>query len=238
MKSSNLRSHTLLTFDLLPSTSDYLKENDLPTGTIVRANAQSAGRGRRGNGFLSQAGGLYFSVKLPRSMADGEMWAVTFMAANALCDVIGEQSSVKWVNDVYIDGRKVAGILTEVRPDSIILGVGVNVKNVEMPPELKETAVSLEEKGIDMTADAVLEGFFAHFDSYFDGWDIPLALEKYRPRSLLTGKEIRYTENGEIKYAKALGIADNGNLICQRDGETFTLSSGEVHTVRNTIEKG
>lgn len=228
-----LCGHDLLTYDLLPSTSDYLKENDLPIGTVVRAHAQSAGRGRRGNGFSSLEGGLYFSVSLPRSMPDSQMWAVTFMAANALCDVIGERALIKWVNDVYIDGRKVAGILTEVRPDRLILGVGINVKKVDLPPEIKETATSLEECGINKTADAVLEGFFEHFDRYFDIRDVGDALERYRTRSLLTGKEITYTENGERKSAWATGIADNGNLICEKDGATFTLSSGEVFEVRS-----
>jgi len=233
VKKSNIREHVLLTFRCLPSTSDYLRENDPPMGVIVRAESQSAGRGRRGNSFLSPSGGLYFSMKLPRSMPDEEMWAVTFMAANALCDAIGKDAAIKWVNDVYIGERKVSGILTEIRADCIILGVGVNVKKVDLPAKIAPIATSLEENGIRITADELLDGFIRHFDKYFEQWDIPAVLGSYRSRSLLTGKEIRYTENGEVKYATALGIADNGNLICRQEGKSFTLSSGEVFAVRS-----
>ena len=234
MKTSRIGPFSCLTFDCVDSTSTLLREGDFPHYTVVRALSQTAGRGRRGNPFISPAGGLYFSVKLPRPMVDSEMWAVTFMAANALCDAIGGRAAIKWVNDIYIDGGKVAGILTEVRADALIVGVGVNVKSVAMPDEIAQSATSLERAGIDITAEELLYCFFEHFDNAFVGWNIPLTLEKYRKRSLLTGKEIRYTENGVKKYATALGIGDNGNLICQRDGKTFALSSGEVFAVRST----
>ena len=227
-----------ITFDNLPSTSTYLRENDLPIGTLVRAHTQSAGRGRRGNGFSSEAGGLYFSLSLPRSMPDAEMWAVTFMAANALCDTLeqyGARPKVKWVNDIYINERKVCGILCEVMADRLILGIGVNVEN-DLPAELAESATTLRAEGVEVKADALLDGIVSSLHGYIDGWDIPEALKRYRSRCMLTGRQITYTENGVRRTATAVGIADNGNLICTRDGNTFTLHSGEVFAVRSTAK--
>lgn len=239
MEKSNICGHPALIFDELPSTSTYLREKGEPAGTLVLARSQSAGRGRRGNSFYSR-GGLYFSVKLPRSMPDSEMWAVTFMAANAVCDAIAElggKPAIKWVNDVYLCGRKVCGILCEVREDSMILGIGVNLKHTDFPEEIADTATTLEDEGIDVSAQSLCEGIIGHFDRAFEGWLIPEALEKYRARCFLTGKEITYTENGERKYARVTGIADNGNLLCEHEGEKITLHSGEVFGVRNTPKR-
>ncbi len=240
MLTSNISGHTVLTFTELPSTSTYLRENCLPAGTVVRAVTQSAGRGRRGNSFSSGEGGLYFSVKLLRSMPEDEMWAVTFMAANAVCDAIAEQGGeplIKWVNDVYLGGRKVCGILCEVRNDHLILGMGVNVKKTHFPPEVAEVATTLEDEGIRVSAEELFVGIIGHFDRAFDRWNLTDTLEKYRSRSMLTGKDVTYTENGEKKYARVTGIAHNGNLLCEKDGESFALSSGEVHTVRTHKRK-
>ena len=235
MKKSNICGHGLLVFDSLPSTSDYIRENDTQAGAVVRALTQSAGRGRRGNSFISREGGLYFSMKLPRSMPDEDMWAVTFMAANAVCDAIslhGGDPRIKWVNDVYISDKKVCGILCEVRADHIILGVGVNVEKTDLPEEIAHIATTLEDAGIHITADRLLEDVIKYFDVSFAQFDLRETVEKYRRRCMLIDRDIIYTENGEKKQARAIGIADNGNLLCEKDGMTFALHSGEVHTVR------
>ena len=237
MEKSSIGSHPALIFGELPSTSTYLRENDEPVGTLVLARSQSAGRGRRGNGFYSE-GGLYFSVKLPRSMPDGEMWAVTFMAANAVCDAVAElglRPEVKWVNDVYLGGKKLCGILTEVRQDCLILGIGVNLKRADFPCEIADTVAALEDEGVTVTADALCESIISRFDRAFEGWQIPETLEKYRSRCFLLGRDITYVENGERRCARVTGIADNGNLLCERDGEQLALHSGEVHTVRGSV---
>ena len=235
MKRNDCSGHTLLTFTSLPSTSDYLRENEVSLGTIVRAISQSAGRGRRGNSFSSMEGGLYFSMKLPRSMPDTDMWAVTFMAANAVCDAIalhGGAPQIKWVNDVYLGERKVCGILCEVRADHIILGVGVNVEKIDFPEEISRVATTLADEGIRITAEKLLFDIIERFDESFAQFDVQETVEKYRRRCMLPGRDITYTENGVKKYARAVDIADNGNLLCERDGESVILSSGEVHTVR------
>lgn len=235
MERSNLGSHELLTFDSLPSTSTYLRENSLPIGTVVRAHSQSTGRGRRGNSFHSAEGGLYFSISLPRKMADEDMWAVTFMAAVAVCDAIesyGGCPKIKWVNDIFIGDKKVCGILSEVREDCLILGIGVNVKNT-LSAEIRDIATTLEDEGISADADTLLSDILKGLDESFAHYDIHGTVEKYRGRCMLTGRNITYSENGEKKYALAVGIADNGNLICEKDGVTFTLHSGEVFEVRS-----
>jgi birA, biotin-[acetyl-CoA-carboxylase] ligase region len=99
-------------------------------GTLIVANEQSEGRGRSGNGFLSKKGGVYFSLVLPHDASDGVLLTLAAAAAVAQTSQNAvknpEDVKIKWVNDVYYRGRKLAGILTERLLDKIVIGIGVN----------------------------------------------------------------------------------------------------------------
>ncbi len=218
-----------------------------PEGTVVIAGEQTAGRGRLGRSFFSpKDAGLYMSILLRPELAASDALAVTTCAAPAVCEAIesvcNAKAGIKWVNDIYIDGRKVCGILTESvvdahgRLDSAVLGIGVNVADTAFPADIADTAASLHISA-DMRpqlAAAILERFFPYYRQLPE----KAYLNEYRRRSILTGKYIEYEQAGIMHTAKVTGIDDEARLIvADSTGNELHLSSGEVRIImRNTAE--
>ena len=222
-----------------------LAEDGAPEGTVVVAAAQTAGRGRSGKSFLSPAGtGLYMSVLLRPQLAMGDALLITTAAAVAVAHAVERVAAVtaqiKWVNDVYVDGKKVGGILTEGALDLengglryAILGIGINICPPAggFPPELAPIAGALTETGGEALraplAAAVLDEFFALY---------PHLTEKpfyddYVSRSLLTGRQIEVLRGGMHLPATALGIDRDLHLrVRYADGSEENLAAGEVST--------
>ena len=222
-----------------------LAEDGAPEGTVVVAAAQTAGRGRSGKSFLSPAGtGLYMSVLLRPQLAMGDALLITTAAAVAVAHAVERVAAVtaqiKWVNDVYVDGKKVCGILTEGALDLengglryAILGIGINICPPAggFPPELAPIAGALTETGGEALraplAAAVLDEFFALY---------PHLTEKpfyddYVSRSLLTGRQIEVLRGGMRLPATALGIDRDLHLrVRYADGSEENLAAGEVST--------
>ncbi len=222
-----------------------LAEDGAPEGTVVVAAAQTAGRGRSGKSFLSPAGtGLYMSVLLRPQLAMGDALLITTAAAVAVAHAVERVAAVtaqiKWVNDVYVDGKKVCGILTEGALDLengglryAILGIGINICPPAggFPPELAPIAGALTETGGEALraplAAAVLDEFFALY---------PHLTEKpfyddYVSRSLLTGRQIEVLRGGMHLPAMALGIDRDLHLrVRYADGSEENLAAGEVST--------
>ena len=222
-----------------------LAEDGAPEGTVVVAAAQTAGRGRSGKSFLSPAGtGLYMSVLLRPQLAMGDALLITTAAAVAVAHAVERVAAVtaqiKWVNDVYVDGKKVCGILTEGALDLengglryAILGIGINICPPAggFPPELAPIAGALTETGGEALraplAAAVLDEFFALY---------PHLTEKpfyddYVSRSLLTGRQIEVLRGGMHLPATALGIDRDLHLrVRYADGSEESLAAGEVST--------
>lgn len=215
-----------------------LAEAGAPEGTVMIAGEQTAGRGRLGRSFYSpRDGGLYMSVLLRPALSAEASLAVTICAASAAAcaieELTGRETGIKWVNDIYIDGRKVVGILTEasVGNDSriiyAVMGIGVNIADKGFPEELKDKAgITGGGEGLrPKLAAAVLERFFAYYDRLPDNG----YLAEYRRRSILTGKMIEYERGGELFTARAVGIDDDARLIVITPrGEELHLGSGEV----------
>ena len=145
----------ILKFDSLPSTNDKAKElaaSGAEHGTVITAREQTAGRGTKGRSFYSPRGGLYISVINRRANIRGPEEtenftnALALKAASAVRSVTGKPATVKWINDVMLDGKKIGGILAEARffgkPEWIVIGAGINVC-VRFPPELEQIAGSL-----------------------------------------------------------------------------------------------
>lgn len=222
-----------------------LAEDGAPEGTVVVAAAQTAGRGRSGKSFLSPAGtGLYMSVLLRPQLAMGDALLITTAAAVAVAHAVERVAAVtaqiKWVNDVYVDGKKVCGILTEGALDLengglryAILGIGINICPPAggFPLELAPIAGALTETGGEALraplAAAVLDEFFALY---------PHLTEKpfyddYVSRSLLTGRQIEVLRGGMHLPATALGIDRDLHLrVRYADGSEENLAAGEVST--------
>ena len=218
-------------FDELDSTQNEVRRrlSDRSCGKlIVGADCQTDGRGRRGRTFFSPAGtGLYFTVAFP---CEGAAVMITCAAACVVCEALerlaGVHPGIKWVNDIELDGKKIAGILTERIGGYIVIGVGINLTTTAFPPEIRDRAGRVG-KTVDNTAlcAMIADGLF----------DLPKKAEgmigEYRRRSVLIGKEILFEQNGVMNRGTVEGFDDAGGMIVQTDSGTLTLTSGEV-TVR------
>ncbi len=142
---------------LTDSTNERAKELAIagaPHGTLVTADEQSAGRGRQGRAWTAPAGSALLMSLVLRELDE----LLPIGAAVAVCEALPAQAAIKWPNDVWIDGRKVAGILVEGRPQEgwAVLGIGLNVTTDAFPAELAESATSLRLAGVDSTPERVL----------------------------------------------------------------------------------
>ncbi|MDR0868664.1 MAG: biotin--[acetyl-CoA-carboxylase] ligase [Planctomycetota bacterium] len=235
----------IFVYPTLDSTMDEAKRRlaaGAPSKTVILAETQTAGRGRRGKSFFSPPQtGIYLSViwRPPAPEKPAPTTTITALAAVAVCRAIEKHCPVapqiKWVNDVLVGGKKVCGILTEaeIRRGAIsglIVGIGLNVATADFPPELRDRAGSLavgaETRSVgsrnQLTAD-LLRHFFAL------AADRAATLDEYRARSAVLGKEITYAQDGATVAAVAVGINDAGNLLVRRrDGNIVALNSGEI----------
>lgn len=232
------------------STSDWLKEraHSAPVGTVVFAESQTAGRGRRDNRWVAPPGkDLMFSLLLQPD-APLEKWArVTTLAALALCKAIEAelplQPQIKWPNDLYLRGLKVSGLLAETvaarQSVRLVLGIGLNVNATAFPPGLAATSLLHElhgqpPGGLDRTrlAAVVLEALASELTRLED--DFSAAMAEVRARSWLLGRQIRArTPEGEV-FGRVLDLSEEGHLILEAaSGSTHLLTSAEeVREVR------
>lgn len=204
-----------------------------PQGTLVTAEAQTAGHGRQGRAWVTPAGrALACSLVLREPPRLLPMLAALAVAdvADAF-DAAGRRAAIKWPNDVLLDGRKVSGILAEGRPQEgwVVLGIGLNVAVEEnaFPPQLRELATSLGGAPADVERTlALLLERLAHWLAATP----EEAMAAYRTRDALAGREIRWGE----RRGTALGVADDGRLRVRAmdagdTGEELLLDAGEVH---------
>ena len=209
---------------------------------LIAADAQTAGRGRQGKSFFSPAGaGIYmtfaFPSRLPLTAAVSVTTAAAVAAFRAIRDVTGIECDIKWVNDLYLGGKKVAGILTEAISDfeagevrHLIVGLGINLYPTDLPASLVDIAAPLGAGKVDRNrlvarvVDRLLEclsglGSGAHLDTY-------------RRHSMVIGREITYLRNGVTTAARAIDVDEDGWLVIEHaDGTRDVLNSGEI-TVR------
>lgn len=218
-----------------------LAENGAKEGTVVIARCQSGGRGRLGRSFFSEKDkGLYMSVILRDENALKSGILLTSLTAvavsNAIEKVSGAEAKIKWVNDIYLNGKKVCGILTESKidaqsgvPQYIVLGIGINVKKTQFPKDIAEIATSIENEAkqeidINYLAAEVLN----QFEILYQNFETGDFLKENKARSTVVGKNIKVVRGDESYNAFAKDIDDCGGLIIIRDGKEEVLSSGEV----------
>lgn len=232
----------------ITSTNTVLKgmaAEGAPEGLCLIAGEQTEGRGRMGRSFYSPVdSGLYMSLLLRPQLPAAEAVRITAAAAVAVCEAIEElsglETQIKWVNDVLVHGKKVCGILTEAALDCesgqlhyAVVGVGINtaVPAGDFPPELRPIAGAVfgEEKPPELRcrlAALVLDRLMA----YKERLDDPALLDAYRRRSLVLGKEISILSPGkEPEAAEAVDLAPDFSLLVRLpDGSLHRLNSGEV----------
>lgn len=207
------------------STNNYIKENTttLDDRTVVIAKNQTAGRGRFKRNFVSEAGGLYMSVLLKNFSTELLTVCMGVSTADILCE-LGADVKIKWVNDIYCEGKKICGILTEVVNNCVVIGLGVNIKHSESIPE---TASSLEKLyGIDINTVTLGECIINKFFSYIDNFNPTHIIGRYRLyTAYMVGQHITYNSGEGIVTA----VLDNGNLAIKNlTGDDIVLNSGEV----------
>lgn len=221
-----------------------LAEQGAPEGTVVITGEQRHGRGRCGRVFYSPADtGVYLSLLLRPVNADARQTVtLTAAAAVALCQtieaVVGAKPQIKWVNDVFLNKKKVNGILTEAAfglesgaPEYVVVGVGINAYTPEggFPPELAEIAGSLWEETVADGKNRLAAEFLNRFWALYTAGDPSVFLEDYRRRSLVVGRDVTVITGNIETPAHALGIDDNCRLLVRYEsGETAALSYGEV----------
>ena len=228
------------------STNDFLKNLKASEGRVIVAQEQTGGKGRLGRSFYSPEGtGIYFSLLLTPTIPIDEATAVTAAAAVAVAEAMeklaGKEVQIKWVNDIYINGKKVCGILTEGvfdmenrRLGQVILGIGINLMEPleGFPSELIPSAggVFKEGEAPKDSKNLLIAEVLLRFWSYYKNLQDKNFLTGYRQRSMVTGKDILIIRGQETpRKAKALDIDENFHLIVEReDGEIEHLSSGEV----------
>jgi BirA family transcriptional regulator, biotin operon repressor / biotin---[acetyl-CoA-carboxylase] ligase len=212
------------------STNDRARElaqAGAPHGTLVTAAEQTSGRGRQGRTWTAPPGSaLLLSVVLRDPPA-----LLPLAAALAVSEVAGAGAQIKWPNDVLLDGRKVAGILAEGRPQDgwAVLGIGLNValRIEDLPPELHETAGTLGLEPADV--EPTLERLLAALERTL-ALDEATLLDAYRARDALRGREVSWTTG----RGRAAGIDGEGRLVVElAEGGRTALSAGEVHLERS-----
>ncbi len=232
----------LFYFDSVDSTNSEAKRQaaaGLVQDAFFVANSQSGGRGRRGRSFFSPPGsGLYMSLLLhPRAgMADVVTMTTraAVAAARAIEQVCGISTGIKWVNDLYLNGKKVCGILCEAVGDMesagtecVVVGVGINIHDFEKPAEIAAVAGALEPE--KRCRCALAGAFAAQMLSLCDRLGDMSYLSEYRERSIVVGREITFTSDSKQCSAQALAIDDAGGLLVRLvDGSERTLRSGEI----------
>ena len=232
-------------FDVIDSTNTYLKHaaaEGAIHGSVVVADAQTAGRGRMGRTFQSPGKkGLYLSVLLRPELSAEVLMKSTGVAAvaavRAIERVSGAKAGIKWTNDLVLNGRKLCGILAETvmmgESVALIIGVGINVYHArgDFEGEVADLATSLAAEGYyverPQLAAALIEELYCLSDRM--GGEIEDYLQEYRRRCVTIGKDVRllWTEGQERAFAE--DIDDTFGLVVRReDGEILTVKTGEV----------
>ncbi len=232
-------------FNELDSTNNYAKQlgsKGIKENTLIIAESQTSGRGRMGRTFYSpNSTGLYFSLLLYPEFSAEKSLLLTVMASVAVAETIMEYSKnsvkIKWVNDVYIDGKKACGILTEGKInnhkylDYAVVGIGINLIAPEndFPSDIKDIATSVFQESI---AENIKEEFLAkiinRFFEMYNSNDKDY-ISRYKKYSYLIGKEINIISGGTTIPATVLDITDECHLLVKnKNGEIEEISSGDV----------
>jgi biotin--[acetyl-coA-carboxylase] ligase len=233
--------HNIEIFDSIDSTNKYLKSkiNEKNYGTIVISNEQTNGYGKNDRQFISNKDtGIYMSILINPNCLIEESLKITILTSvavlSAIKSVYNLDVKLKWVNDIILNDLKVGGILCESQInlnnniiDNMIVGIGINVKNFEFHPSLKNIATSIENNtNIKISRNELISEIINFFDLYFI--DNKNYLNLYKENSYVLGKDITVIQNNRQFFAKAIDIEDNGALIVQEQEKIIKLISSNI----------
>jgi BirA family transcriptional regulator, biotin operon repressor / biotin---[acetyl-CoA-carboxylase] ligase len=231
-------------FDSIPSTMNEafrLGSEGAPDGTVIIAETQTKGRGRMGRGWASPKNkGIYFSVILRPKCAPSQAARMTLVSAVAVSEAVervtGIRPLIKWPNDLLLGGRKLCGILTEMRAETdrvefMVAGIGINVNNG--PHQLLPEAISLKQVlGRQVPRVALFQEILKSLEERYlqvqqDGFKDAFAA--WRARSATLGQEVRFLERDHMVKAEALDIDEDGALLVRlSDGRMVKRVAGDI----------
>ncbi len=221
-----------------------LGENGAAHGTLVVAEQQTAGRGRRGRGWESPAGSsIYMSLLLRPEFLPNKAPMLTIVMAYSVATALREQTGldfrIKWPNDIVLNGKKVVGILTEMSTEieyinHVVIGVGINVNTEAFPEEICATATSIRRESgktwrrAELIA-AILRQFEVQYERFVKEEDLAYLREAYDAVLVNCNREVRILGEKDGYRAVALGIDDQGELLVRKeDGTVTSVYAGEV----------
>ena len=237
----------VLYFDTIDSTNtkaQELAEKGYPSGTLVVADKQESGKGRRGRSWVSPSGtGIFMTLMIKPDINPNNASMLTLVAAlavaKAITSVTGEEAMIKWPNDIVVNGKKVCGILTEMNAqfdyiNHIVVGIGINVHNESFPEEISQMASSLmiEAGGKRFHRAQIIAETMSYFEQYYDTFlktqDFSALVREYDKLLVNRNKSVRVLDPKEPFDGKAMGITPKGELIVDTWESRKLVSSGEV----------
>lgn len=237
----------VLYFDTIDSTNikaQELAEKSYPSGTLVVADKQESGKGRRGRSWVSPSGtGIFMTLMIKPDINPNNASMLTLVAAlavaKAITSVTGEEALIKWPNDIVVNGKKVCGILTEMNAqfdyiNHIVVGIGINVHNESFPEEISQMASSLmiEAGGKRFHRAQIIAETMSYFEQYYDTFlktqDLSALVREYDELLVNRNKSVRVLDPKEPFDGKAMGITPKGELIVDTWESRKLVSSGEV----------
>ena len=237
----------VLYFDTIDSTNtkaQELAEKGYPSGTLVVADKQDSGKGRRGRSWVSPSGtGIFMTLMIKPDINPNNASMLTLVAAlavaKAITSVTGEEALIKWPNDIVVNGKKVCGILTEMNAqfdyiNNIVVGIGINVHNESFPEEISQMASSLmiEAGGKRFHRAQIIAETMSYFEQYYDTFlktqDLSALVREYDELLVNRNKSVRVLDPKEPFDGKAMGITPKGELIVETWESRKLVSSGEV----------
>lgn len=237
----------VLYFDTIDSTNtkaQELAEKGYPSGTLVVADKQESGKGRRGRSWVSPSGtGIFMTLMIKPDINPNNASMLTLVAAlavaKAITRVTGEKALIKWPNDIVVNSKKVCGILTEMNAqfdyiNHIVVGIGINVHNESFPEEISQMASSLmiEAGGKRFHRAQIIAETMSYFEQYYDTFlktqDLSALVREYDELLVNRNKSVRVLDPKEPFDGKAMGITPKGELIVDTWESRKLVSSGEV----------
>jgi BirA family biotin operon repressor/biotin-[acetyl-CoA-carboxylase] ligase len=241
---------TILRFEELESTNTEAlnqAKRGADEGLCIVARRQTAGRGRHGRAWISgEDAGLYFSIVLRPKIETRFLSLITLMTAVAVYETLKTfdlNPDIKWANDVHINGKKISGILAETcdtqKGLAIVVGIGINLKSSNFPPEIAGIATSIEsETNQTANIEKLLENLIAYLDEHYRALKGDGGAEKIRRAwaersSYYTGKNVKVTMGSEVITGTTRGIEENGALRVELEtGEIRVIHAGDVENLR------
>lgn len=234
----------IIHLETVGSTNDYAKEigNKVKGGTLIISEQQTKGKGRLGRTWKSKSGdGIWMTLIIKPKIEPYKAPFLTLVAGASVVKALrnlGVEALIKWPNDIIIKNKKTCGILTELsaemeRVNYVVIGIGINIKTMDFPEEIKEKATSLYKEGYNLPRIDIVRGFCVEFEKLYKCYILDEnkqeTLKICREYSAVIGKQIYTIKSNKKELVKCIDINEDGNLVVkEKDGKIKEIMSGEV----------